>query len=114
MLQWSEAEESSVGEKQNLGNFFFILEKNRLQVFNFLRQDFPETLVVGFDGSSVSNPLRYLAVLYNAVSYQAVFYNTLPPLYRTKAVSNSEILYWVLSFYAVLRSGVCFINLIGS
>ena len=107
MLQWSEAEESSVGEKQNLGNFFFVLEKNRLQVFNFLRQDFPETLGVGFDGSSVCNPLRYLAVLYNAVSYQAVFYNTftLPPLYRTQAVSNSEMLYWVLSFYAVLRGG---------
>lgn len=50
MLQWSEAEESSVGEKQNLGNFFFILEKNRLQVFNFLRQDFPETLGVGSGG----------------------------------------------------------------
>ena len=114
MLQWSEAEESSVGEKQNLGNFFFILEKNRLQVFNFLRQDFPETLGVGFDGSSVCNPLRYLAVLYNAVSYHAGFYNTLPPLYRSQAVFYGGILSWVLSFYAVLRSGVCFINLIGS
>ena len=26
-----------------MGNFFFFQEKNRLQVFNFLRQDFPET-----------------------------------------------------------------------